>query len=100
MEAERNEVQSITINILLKNPMILQDVWSALDTKKREQIQSYQKEQKQKPPAESEFLILRMFEDLLMSPMDNLPFYSYLFRQLSGKNRFRYARFVYRMMDN
>jgi hypothetical protein len=36
MAAEQEEVQHITIHVLLKNPVILKDVWSALDRKKRQ----------------------------------------------------------------
>jgi restriction endonuclease len=38
MVQEQQEVQNITIQILLKNAAILKDVWSALDKKKRQQI--------------------------------------------------------------
>jgi len=40
-----------------------------------------------------------MFEDLLLEPMENLPFYTFLLKQLCGKNRWRYAQYVNKMMN-
>ena len=41
-----------------------------------------------------------MFDDLLANPMEALPFFTFLVRQLCGKNRFRYAKFVGMMIQN
>ena len=35
MEREMEDVRSLTIEVLLKNPVILKDVWLALDNQKR-----------------------------------------------------------------
>lgn len=94
MEKEKDVVQHLTINVLLKNPKILTDVWAGLDRKLRSQ-----RGDKLPEIAENDLLVLRMFGDLLNSPMESLPFYTFLLRQLCGKNRFPYARFVYFMLS-
>jgi len=43
--------------------------------------------------------MLKMFEDLLQSPFEHLPYYTYLLRSLCGKNRYRYANFVFKMLE-
>jgi len=62
-------------------------VWSALDSRKRHE------------EPEQDQLILRMFEDLLTRPVSEMMhMYTFLLKQLCGKNRYRYAPYVYKMM--
>ena len=106
MEREIADVRSLTIEVLLKNPVILKDVWLAIDNRKRGEAGSHHMKGMQ--PAGKDMhqsqsqLQLKMFEDLLLHPMidmSSLPVYAYLLRVLCGKNRFRHAEHVFNMLD-
>jgi hypothetical protein len=68
---------------LLKNPHILGDVWSTLDRAKSGEKHITAKGR--------DSLVLNMFEDLLKSPIDDMAMYSFLLKQLCGKNRVPFA---------
>lgn len=85
METAIEAVHNLTFTIMLKNPDILRDVWSTLD-----RARSAEKAEIRG----SDVLVLNMFEEMLRNPMQNLSVYSLLLRQLCGKNRNPFARYV------
>lgn len=82
-----DEVHHLTIVVLLKNPSILSDVWRAFDKSLGPKGRHAQ--------AGSDSLVLNMFKDLLSFPIQNLHHFTYLLKQLCGKNRFQFGRFVF-----
>lgn len=106
MEREIDGVRSLTIEVLLKDPVILNDVWHALDDKRRGGPAASRSKGMQIAGeggrSSQSHLQLKMFEDLLLHPMssfDDLPVYAYLLRVLCGKDRYRHAEHVYSMLD-
>lgn len=87
MQDEIFQVKKLSVEVLLKNPTILKDVWRQLDLKKKGQIDDKQ------------YVTLKMFEDLFTRPFDSLNCYSYLLTVLCGKNRFPHAQYVSKMIE-
>lgn len=63
----------LTLEVLLKNPVILQEVWTQIGDFKSNKSNSFD--------------TVRMFKDLLTNPMVNFPMYTHLLMVLCGKNR-------------
>jgi hypothetical protein len=65
----------LTLEILLKNPIILQEVWTQIGAFKEGKNYSFD--------------TMRMFKDLLTNPLASFPTYTHLLMVLCGKNRSR-----------
>jgi len=85
-------VQNLTMEILLKNPEILNSIWRNLDNQRTNKIGG--------GSSDSSDLQLEMYSSILKNPCGGqLNLYTKLLKVLCGKNRFPHAHQVYKMME-